>query len=172
LHGFFAYQDIRHASVAVSDVAISANARYAVTCSNAFKGILVWDLEAEKRLASYVGHEDAVSCVALTSSSRYAVSGSRDGSLKIWNLVEGKEHVALVGHSGGVGDVAIDSEERLVVSASGDETLRVWDVRTGEQIACLTGETIFMSCAISGKRIVAGDTSGCVHFLELEGFEP
>ncbi len=171
LHGFFAYKDIAHVSVGVWDVAVSANARYAVSCSNAYMGIVVWDLETEERVASYVGHEDAVHCVAMTPTCRYAVSGFRDGTLKVWNLAEGVEHATLTGHSGGIVGVAIDADERLVVSASGDKSLRVWDVRTGEQIACLTGESMFISCAIGGTKIVAGDNSGRVHFLQLEGFE-
>jgi WD40 repeat protein len=55
------------------------------------------------------------------------------------------------------------------VEASNDRTLRLWDLETGKEIAHFTGESDMDSCAIAsdGGTIVAGESSGRVHFLRL-----
>ncbi|EKD10831.1 WD-40 repeat protein [Arthrospira platensis C1] len=52
-----------------------------------------------------------------------------------------------------------------------DKTLKLWDLETGEVLATFTGEGAMESCAIApdGVTVVAGDGSGRVYFLRLEG---
>ncbi|WP_445300728.1 MULTISPECIES: WD40 repeat domain-containing protein [unclassified Microcoleus] len=59
------------------------------------------------------------------------------------------------------------------MSGSDDNTLKVWDLSTGNLIASFTLENPIASCAIApdGVTIVAGDESGRVYFLRLEGME-
>ena len=61
---------------------------------------------------------------------------------------------------------------KRVISGSG-KTLKVWNLETGKLIASFTGESSITCCALApdGKMIVAGETSGRVHFLRLEGLE-
>ena len=77
----------------------------------------------------------------------------------------------LEGHAGGVYAVALTADGRPAVSASGDRTLKVWDLESGTTICSFTGESSMLSCAVSsdGRTIVAGEASGRVHFLRLEG---
>lgn len=80
----------------------------------------------------------------------------------------------LEGHAGGVNAVALTPDGRRAVSASHDKTLKVWDLEIGSLIAGFTGESSILSCAIApdGLTIVAGEASGKVHFLHLEGIGP
>ncbi|MEK9513087.1 hypothetical protein AAEJ74_15795 [Limnospira fusiformis PMC 851.14] len=76
------------------------------------------------------------------------------------------------GHSNGVEAVAIAPDGFLAVSASWDNTLKLLDLETGEVLATFIGESGAMkSCAIApdGVTVVAGDGSGRVYFLRLEG---
>jgi predicted ATPase len=77
----------------------------------------------------------------------------------------------LEGHSGGVWSVALSGDGKRALSGSDDNTLKVWDLQSGEVIACFSGESAIWCCAIApdGKTIVAGEASGRVHFLRLEG---
>jgi WD40 repeat protein len=54
-----------------------------------------------------------------------------------------------------------------------NNTIKVWDLSSGKVIASFTGESSIACCAIApdGVTIVAGDTSGRVYFLRLEGME-
>jgi len=117
------------------------------------------------------GHDGSINAVALTSDGRRAVSASSDKTLKIWDLDGGQEIRTLRGHDEGVNAVALTPDQRLAVSASDDRTLKVWDLESGLMIASFAGESFMFSCAVSpdGRTIVAGEASGRVHFLRLEG---
>jgi len=54
-----------------------------------------------------------------------------------------------------------------------NNTIKVWDLATGNLIASFTLENPIACCAIApdGVTIVAGDKSGRVYFLRLEGVE-
>jgi WD40 repeat protein len=58
-----------------------------------------------------------------------------------------------------------------VVSGSQDQSLRVWDLRAGAAIAAFSGENPMFSCAAApdNKTLIAGEFSGRVHILRLEG---
>ncbi|MEH2336813.1 hypothetical protein [Nostoc sp.] len=77
----------------------------------------------------------------------------------------------LKGHSYSVNAVAVTPNGQQVISASWDTTLKVWNLATGEVIATFTGDSSIYCCAVApdGMTIVAGDGSGRVHFLRLQG---
>jgi WD40 repeat protein len=70
--------------------------------------------------------------------------------------------------------VATTPDGRRAVSASEDNTLRVWDLESGKKLALLTADGPVASCAVSldGRTIVAGDATGNMHILKMEGFGP
>jgi WD40 repeat protein len=60
-----------------------------------------------------------------------------------------------------------------VIFGSWDNTIKVWDLSSGNVIASFTSESQISCFAIApdGVTIVAGDKSGRVYFLRLEGME-
>ncbi|MEQ8752993.1 MAG: hypothetical protein RID09_05655 [Coleofasciculus sp. G1-WW12-02] len=58
-----------------------------------------------------------------------------------------------------------------MISSSSDHILTIWDLERREVIANFIGESELTCCAIApdGITIVAGEASGRVHFLRLEG---
>ncbi|MDT9199967.1 WD40 repeat domain-containing protein, partial [Limnospira sp. PMC 1042.18] len=117
------------------------------------------------------GHSRGVNAVAIAPDGKRAVSASDDKTLKLWDLERGRELATLRGHSWSVNAVAIAPDGKRAVSASDDKTLKLWDLETGEVLATFTGEGAMESCAVApdGVTVVAGDKSGRVHFLRLEG---
>ncbi|KAB8321308.1 hypothetical protein SD81_005245, partial [Tolypothrix campylonemoides VB511288] len=67
--------------------------------------------------------------------------------------------------------LALTADGKRVISASNDNTLKVWNLETGEIIVSFAGEHPFSCCtvALDKRTIVAGDASGRVHFLRMEG---
>jgi WD40 repeat protein len=109
--------------------------------------------------------------VAIAPDGKTAISASGDKTLKIWDTETGRELKTLTGHNDWVRAVAIAADGKTAISASRDNTLKIWDLLSGKEIASFRGEYGFNCCAISrdGMNIVAGDASGRVHFLRLEG---
>jgi len=124
-------------------------------------------------LRTLEGHSDSVKAVAVTPDGLQAISGSRDNTLKVWNLATGELRHTLQGHSGSVKAVAVTPDGLQAISSSWDNTLKVWNLATGKVIASFTGEYPLSCCAVApdGVTIVAGEQSGRVHFLRLEGME-
>ena len=130
----------------------------------------VWPLMTDQ-VFIMKGHTDQVSDVAVTADGRWAVSGSFDHTLKLWDLIGGTEKRTFTGHTKEINAVAVTANGRFAISASSDNTLKVWDLDSGEVIASFSGEDVLECCAVApdGVTIVAGERSGRVHFLRLEG---
>ncbi|MEG4281245.1 WD40 repeat domain-containing protein, partial [Microcoleus sp. MON1_C1] len=94
-----------------------------------------------------------------------------DKTLKVWDLTTGNEQCTLKGHSNSVKIVAVTLDGKRAISGSRDKSLKVWDLSSGNVIASFTGKSSIASCAIAPDQItiVAGDASGRVYFLRLEG---
>ncbi|MDI9639598.1 hypothetical protein QM565_28230 [Geitlerinema splendidum] len=107
----------------------------------------------------------------ITPDGTQAVSASHDDTLKLWDLRTGEALATFSGHSSLVVAVAITPDGTQAVSGSGDNTLKLWDLRTGEVVTSFSGEGVLISWAVTpdGATIVAGEQSGRVHFLRLEG---
>ncbi|QIR35378.1 hypothetical protein HCG51_00530 [Tolypothrix sp. PCC 7910] len=111
-----------------------------------------------------VGHSASVRAVALNPDGNYAISSSRDTTLKVWNWQTGEELRTLVGHSELVSAIAFTPDGKYVISASDDKTLKVWDWQTGEQLRTLEGHSGWVNAvalSADGNYVIsgAGDTT-------------
>uniref|UniRef100_UPI000969249A WD40 repeat domain-containing protein n=1 Tax=Scytonema sp. HK-05 TaxID=1137095 RepID=UPI000969249A len=133
----------------------------------------VWDLHSGEVKFTLGGHGDSVNAVAVTPDSKYVISGSRDSTLKVWDLHSGEVKFTLGGHGDSVNAVAVTPDGKYVISGSRDSTLKAWDLHSRKEIASFTGESEIKCCAVApdSVTIVAGQASGRLHFLRLEGIE-
>ncbi|MFB2969677.1 NB-ARC domain-containing protein [Aerosakkonema sp. BLCC-F183] len=154
----------------VNAVAIAPNGKFAVSASGD-STLKVWDLSSGEERKTLTGHTDLVWGVAIAPNGKFAVSASDDNTLKVWDLSSGEERKTLTGHTNWVRAVAIAPDGKFAVSASDDNTLKIWDLASGKDIATFAGDSVLDCCAIApdGVTIVAGEESGRVHFLRLEG---
>ena len=117
------------------------------------------------------GHSSSVNAIALTPDGKNVISGSLDKTIKIWDLVTGQEKFTLEGHSDSVNAIAVTPDAKTLISRSGDNTIKIWDIATAKEIATFTGESP-ITCrlvASDGVTIVAGERSGRLQFLRLQG---
>jgi len=133
----------------------------------------VWYIKSGEEIQTLVGHTSWVNAVAVMPDGKHVISGSMDNTLRVWHIKSGEEIQTLEGHTDLVQTVTVTPNGKHAISGSNDKTLRLWDIETGQTIASFSGDGPFHTCAISpdGVTIVAGDTSGRVHFLRLQGVE-
>ena len=120
-----------------------------------------------------VGHNGPVTAVApLGPDGRRAVSGSRDGMLKVWDLATGREEGTLVGHGSWVTAVAaLGSDGQRAISGSADGTLKVWNLASGQEEYTLQGHRGWVNAVAAlgpdGQRAISGSDDGTLKVWDL-----
>jgi len=158
----------------VRSVAITPDGRHLVApLGQESAAIRVWSLEDGTEILTREGGHGFFRHVAVAPDGRRAVSSCRDGTLEVWEIAGGAAIHSLQGHRNWVHSLLIAPGGRHLVSASADKTLRVWDMASGREVAAFWGESAMQCCTVfpDGLTIVAGEESGRVHFLRLEGIE-
>jgi hypothetical protein len=112
------------------------------------------------------GHSGGCLTVAFAPSGRVAVSGGRDGVVRVWEVASGKERKALPGGSW-THSVAWTADGSLLASGHADGRVCVWDGRSGLRLRELKGHrgaVLALAFSRDGKRLVSGsgDTTGMV----------
>jgi WD40 repeat protein len=107
-----------------------------------------------------------VTSVAFSPDSKYALSGSHDGTARVWEILTGIE-IARMSQGDWVTSAAFSSDGRYVVSGSCDEfvaincikgSARVWEAATGKEIARMThgGRVTSVAFSRNNKYVVSG----------------
>jgi WD40 repeat protein len=138
-----------------------------------------WAASSPSRLIG--AHDDEVSALALSvrNGAPIAVTGSRDGTLRLWDLARGVPlGPPLDGHAGGVTALAAARVNGGPVAVTGgaDHMIRIWDLSSGAQVgpplAGHTGpvEAIAVSEAAGGPiAVTVSGGTACVWDLAREG---
>jgi RNA polymerase sigma factor (sigma-70 family) len=122
----------------------------------------LWDIATGKRLRTFRGHKDWVTCVLFTPDGKKLVSAGFD-NIRLWDVNTAKE-LRQFRHSGGVWQVALSRDARLLAALGPTGVkfhIALWDVATGAKARELELEGDFdgaMSLAFSpdGKKLLSG----------------
>jgi len=138
--------------------------------SGSYDGVIkVWDLNSGCEVRSLIGHTAKVNAVAVSPDGRVVISASSDNTLRLWSLASGAEDFVVDAHEGEVNCVVVDKDGRYAVSVSDDCTVKLWRLLDLKLMATFTGDSPMKVCAMGEQGvIIAGDQSGCLHFLHIE----
>lgn len=84
-------------------------------------------------------HDSPINATALSSDSRFLLTGSDDGLLLLWEIATGEVVRTFDGHQAGVTAVAFSADGRQALSGSADDTAVLWDVTSGAELMRLVG---------------------------------
>merc|ERR1711963_1177981 len=144
------------------------------------KSIIQWRLTKDDPTSygvpqrSLTGHSHFVSDVVLSSDGQFALSGSRDKTLKLWNtLGECKHTIENDGaHNDWVSCVRFspNTNNPLVVSGGWDKLVKVWNLRDCKLRTDLVGHTGYVSAvtvAPDGSLCASGGKDGTAMLWDL-----
>ena len=120
------------------------------------------------------GHGSWVKSLAVSPTGAWAVSGSRDKTLKIWGLETGTCRATLQGHEGEVNSVAITPDGKRILSASDDKSVRVWDANSARELKKLDGHTDGVCSVVAlqdNARALSGGSDKTLRLWDLASGE-
>ncbi len=118
---------------------------------------IINNYEISKTLKTLKGHTGKVSSVAISPDGKYALSASKDDTLRYWNLTTGKTIKVFNGVRYSFNSVAISQDGKYAISG-GWSGLKYLNLKTGEVIKVLKDGMYTESVAISpdGKHAISG----------------
>ena len=141
-----------------------------LSCSNDGAGIKLWDLASKKRIKTFEGHSDAVTCLEFIDIYKFA-SGSKDKTIKIWDVREDKCLITLAGHTFEIVcirglNVAANSS-KLASGSICD--IRIWDVINGACLLSLRGHLNYISdlICLPSKTLVSCSWDDTIKFWNV-----
>jgi len=99
--------------------------------------LMMWDLnektdedagEVGRAKKILTGHSHFISDIDLSQDSKFCLSSSWDGTIRLWNLKTAQTRQTLIGHSKDVLSVAFSPDNRQIASGSIDKTLKIWNI--------------------------------------------
>lgn len=101
------------------------------------------------------GHDDHVSCVSLSKSGRYIVSGQHgeNSDVLIWDFDSRQIMYRLQEHDLGIKLVMISDDERFLLTVGADKKMVAWDMQTGMIVARQTGIKDTACACWGGRRL-------------------
>ncbi|WP_373535292.1 WD40 repeat domain-containing protein [Microcoleus sp.] len=162
----------------ITSVVITPDGKYIIagTVGNL---LFIWDFKSGKKikvielLNKWNGHDssESITTIGVTPNSQQLISASTDKSMRLWDIAQGTELKNFSIHNNSANAVVVNPSGDFAIS--GDYSIKVWHIQTGKIVASFSVESSVLSVAVAsdGLTIVAGELSGRVHFLRLEGID-
>lgn len=74
------------------------------------------------------GHSHFISDIDISQDSRFCLSASWDGTIRLWNLKDAATRKTFTGHGKDVLSVAFSPDNRQIASGSMDKNLKIWNI--------------------------------------------
>jgi WD40 repeat protein len=127
--------------------------------------------EGAECLRTFEGHTNYVSSVCLSADGCYALSGSRDKTLKLWEVKNAKCLRTFEGHTEAVYSASLGADGCYALSGSRDKTLKLWEVKNAKCLRTFEGHTeaVYSACLGSdGCYALAGSSDKTLKLWDVE----
>jgi WD40 repeat protein len=156
-------------------VALSQDARKLFVADGSASPHLI-DQQSGRTVLELPGHQGGCLAVALAPSGRVAISGGRDGMIRLWETARGAERRTLPG-GGWVQCLACSPDGGLLASGHDDGRVLVWDMRSGLRLRTCEGHrgaVLVLAFSKDGKQLLSAgvDTTAILWDTSLERLRP
>ena len=127
----------------------------------------LWEVSSGRKLRCFEGHTNQVTSICFFPEGRYALSGSKDKTLRLWEVASGREVRRFEGHTNWVTSVCCSPEGRYALSGGLDGTVRLWEVSSGRELWCIEGSTLWVCFSSDGCYALSGGLDGTVRLWEV-----
>jgi len=146
--------------------------------------VFLWDLNQLTRngnLGSPIvlkGHAKPIRSLAISSNSRWLVSGSEDRTVRVYDLKAGypaAEQIVLKGHELAVNSVAISPDGRWLVTGGRDSVLRIWDMQNRQSMTAPIelpeheGWISTLAFSPDGRWLASGSYDNTIRLWRMDG---
>ena len=111
------------------------------------------------------GHQDAVSCIALSLDANVIASAGKEGEIRVWNIAEQKCVADLEGHQDEVRSIVLTTDAKFLISGSRDRSVRIWNIAAGQCVRTFS-ERVMTLTKIAlhphGRMVAVADGSGTI----------
>jgi WD40 repeat protein len=160
----------------IDSIAITPDAERIITASADYS-LKIWELKQIKigktgqiivkpsLYKDLIGHADEVKSVVITPDGKRAISGSKDGTVKVWDIATGKEvhtfncQPADSSTVSRIGIITLSSDGKQVFSVNErNPEIKIWDIESQQDATTLdlgTGSISFgdgLTCGTDGHR--------------------
>ena len=153
-------------------ISISSNILYDEKKSDGFyrTSIQMWNLETRKKVCTiYTSTDtDSINSLMVTPDGTRVIYTIDDKILEIWDLRLEKKIMNLeIGE--GLGNIYATIDNNKIICITGPFSIKLVDLSTGNCLTSFANDAPITCCVISpdGKKVIAGDAAGRLHFLEL-----
>jgi len=100
-----------------------------VACSHSDGQVVIYDLEAQRIMRTFVGHSKAVRSIAFTPDGKFLISACDDKTCNLYDITDKNPIGSLNGHGSSVLCVESFGDGNNCVTGSSDHKIKVWDIR-------------------------------------------
>ena len=134
-------------------------------------GINIIDLNTGKHIQSIPSR--AVQSLAFSNTGETAISGGKNGILKLWSISDGKELKSASGHKSYIRALTYSPTDAKAASGGEDGIILIWDIEKMTILKRLTGHTapIRHNCLVwssDGKKILSGSWDGSIRLWDTK----
>jgi WD40 repeat protein len=147
------------------------------------KTMRIWNPRSgEARVvAGHQYHTDGLTCLAISSDSNLAITGSKDGSVHVVNITTGKVVNSLPSHTDSIECVACaPSDPWAAATGSMDKKLIIWDLHYSvarhtceheDGVTCMTwiGESQYLATGCADGKVRIWDSRNGAHIQTFNG---
>jgi WD40 repeat protein len=156
----------------ITAVSITPDGKYAISISESNR-LHFWDI-AQGQWLEFFERSQRQWLVVPTPDSKHAISTYDGKTLEVWSIEQSlwQQLYILEGHQDKVVSIVLTPDGKRAVSRS-NKILNLWDLEQGQLISSFSGDGEYSCFALApnGNTIIAGDRTGRVHFLQLEGWQ-